>query len=246
MTHSAVEPVNDGRLTQPVSPQSNVLANDVVPRDEPPAHAVSWIGIDLKRRMFSVIATSVGSRSMLDAPKKPTMPFVRSSTYCGVVRLGDRPAVAEHQDVRVDRPAPRRAAPARARRPRRASCAVCGADAALGRQAHVRDEHVGAGLGHRARLVLGEHVGRGQQVELVRARGSSRPPGRSPCRSPPGPARNVPSISPTVGKFCTPVKPARLTSSRKRGISRNGIGAADAGQHRRVARRPAAPRAPCP
>ena len=31
--------------------------------------------------MFSVIATSVGSRSMLDAPKKPTTPVVRSSTY---------------------------------------------------------------------------------------------------------------------------------------------------------------------
>ena len=36
------------------------------------------------------------------------------------------------------------------------------------------------------------------------------------------PARNVPSISPTVGKFCTPEKPAAATSSRKRGISRNG------------------------
>ena len=28
-----------------------------------------------------MIATSVGSRSMLDAPKKPTMPFVFSRTY---------------------------------------------------------------------------------------------------------------------------------------------------------------------
>src|SRR5215217_50340 len=35
----------------------------------------------LKRRMFSVIATSVGSRSIDDAPKKPTIPSVRSSTY---------------------------------------------------------------------------------------------------------------------------------------------------------------------
>ena len=35
-------------------------------------------------------------------------------------------------------------------------------------------------------------------------------------------ARNVPSISPTVGKFCTPAKPASRTSRRKFGMSRNG------------------------
>jgi hypothetical protein len=32
--------------------------------------------------MFSVMAISVGRRSMLEAPKKPTTPSVRSSTYC--------------------------------------------------------------------------------------------------------------------------------------------------------------------
>src|SRR5579859_4744972 len=37
--------------------------------------------IRLKRRMVSVMATSVGSLSILDAPKKPTMPCVRSKTY---------------------------------------------------------------------------------------------------------------------------------------------------------------------
>ena len=37
--------------------------------------------MDLKRLMFSVMATSVGRRSMLEAPKKPTMPVVRSRTY---------------------------------------------------------------------------------------------------------------------------------------------------------------------
>ena len=36
------------------------------------------------------------------------------------------------------------------------------------------------------------------------------------------PARIVPSIRPTVGKFCTPVKPASATSARKRSIRRNG------------------------
>jgi hypothetical protein len=33
---------------------------------------------------------------------------------------------------------------------------------------------------------------------------------------------NTPSMSPTVGKFCTPAKPIAASSSRKRGISRNG------------------------
>ncbi len=34
--------------------------------------------------------------------------------------------------------------------------------------------------------------------------------------------RWLPSIRPTVGKFWTPEKPIRLSSSRKTGISRNG------------------------
>jgi hypothetical protein len=38
-------------------------------------------------------------------------------------------------------------------------------------------------------------------------------------------------MSPTVGKFCTPVKPARLTSCRKLRHEPEGIGAAHAGQH---------------
>ena len=37
-------------------------------------------GIALKRRMFSVIAISVGSRSIDEAPKKPTTPSVFAST----------------------------------------------------------------------------------------------------------------------------------------------------------------------
>ena len=36
------------------------------------------------------------------------------------------------------------------------------------------------------------------------------------------PTRIVPSKRPTVGKFCTPLKPMRISSSRKTGISRNG------------------------
>ena len=35
-------------------------------------------------------------------------------------------------------------------------------------------------------------------------------------------ARNVPSIRPTVGKFCTPAKPSSSMVCRKRSIVRNG------------------------
>ena len=35
-------------------------------------------------------------------------------------------------------------------------------------------------------------------------------------------ARNVPSMMPTVGKFCTPEKPIAFTSSRNTSIWRNG------------------------
>ena len=38
------------------------------------------VGIALKRFMFSVIATSVGSRSIDEAPKKPSTPVVRAMT----------------------------------------------------------------------------------------------------------------------------------------------------------------------
>ena len=61
-----------------------LLALDVGLVDEPPVHTRSpsrlRAGIALKRFTVSVSAISVGSRSMLEAPKKPTTPWVRSST----------------------------------------------------------------------------------------------------------------------------------------------------------------------
>ena len=60
----------------------------------------SWIGIDLKRRMFSVIAISVGRRSMLEAPKKPTTPVGVLENVLRVLGLGDRAAVAEARGCR--------------------------------------------------------------------------------------------------------------------------------------------------
>src|SRR5437588_11139950 len=45
-----------------------------------PSVVVSQTAILLKRRMFSVIAASVGRRSMLEAPKKPTTPVARLNT----------------------------------------------------------------------------------------------------------------------------------------------------------------------
>ena len=56
-----------------------LLLLDVCLLDEG-AHCSSSMGMDLKRRMFSVIAVSVGSRSIDEAPKKPTTPSVFAST----------------------------------------------------------------------------------------------------------------------------------------------------------------------
>ena len=83
----------------------------------------------------------------------------------GVLRLGDRPAVAEDEDVRRDldgrvvhRLDEVDALVERSRRLR--------ADRASRRQAHVRDEDVGPGLGHRAGVLRREDVRTRQQVEL--------------------------------------------------------------------------------
>ena len=48
-------------------------------------------------------------------------------------------------------------------------------------------------------------------------------------------ARKMPSISPTVGKFCTPANPTAFTSSRKPVEDAEWIGAVHAGQNRRPA-----------
>ena len=183
----------------------------------PPQFAASA----LKRRMFSVIAISVGRRSMLDAPKKPTTPVGAVEHVLRVLGLGERPAVAEHDHVRVhlDGGVAHRldqldALVQRARRLR--------ADRALRRQPHVRARARrrpprSSPPPTRGRTRTGRSAGPAR-----RPRGSSRPRARSPCRSPPGSRGTSPSISPTVGKFCTPANPASSTWRRKRGISRNG------------------------
>ena len=48
-------------------------------------------------------------------------------------------------------------------------------------------------------------------------------------------ARNVPSISPTVGKFCTPAKPASAHLAQEDVHQPERVGPADAGEDRRVA-----------
>ena len=47
-------------------------------------------------------------------------------------------------------------------------------------------------------------------------------------------ARNVPSMRPTVGKFCTPEKPSAFSSVEEDVHAAERIGAVDAGEHRRV------------
>src|SRR3989449_2772853 len=85
----------------------------------------------------------------------------------GIVRLRDGPAVAEDEDLRVDRL--RRVV----HRLDQADALVqrlgrLGADRTAGGQPHVRDEHVRACLGHRLCLFGLKDVGGGQEVELVR------------------------------------------------------------------------------
>ena len=76
------QPVLVGAPRMPALPQSNVVGLDLVLQHEAARHvsSPSSTGMDLKRRMFSVIAVSVGSRSIDEAPKKPTMPVVRAIT----------------------------------------------------------------------------------------------------------------------------------------------------------------------
>src|SRR5579875_2848908 len=71
--------------------------------------------------------------------------------------LGDRTAVAEHQDVRVDgdRRVPHRLHPLhRLVQAQRGPCA----DSARGGQAHMRDQYIGAGPGHLPGLPGVEHI----------------------------------------------------------------------------------------
>ena len=104
--------------------------------------------MDLKRRMVSVMAVSVGRRSIDDAPKKPTTPSVRSSTYAASSgsAIGPPWQSTSTSGFDRDRGVPHRLheLDALVQRLRR-----LGADCAAGREAHVRHEHIGAGLGHR-------------------------------------------------------------------------------------------------
>jgi hypothetical protein len=72
-----------GRRHEPPPDRAPIelLLPERVPYDER-AHRCSLLTTSaLKRRMFSVIATSVGNRSIELAPKKPVTPSVRSSTH---------------------------------------------------------------------------------------------------------------------------------------------------------------------
>ena len=130
-----------------MTPQSNVIVGSEAGSTNLDASAPSTS--DLKRRMFSVMATSVGSRSIDEAPKKPADAARALQDEARVLGLGDRAAVAEHEHVvrahggvvhRLD------LADALLERPRRVR-----ADRALRRQAHVRHQHVGAGPRHGGR-----------------------------------------------------------------------------------------------
>src|SRR5262249_16992652 len=83
-----------------------------------------------------------------------------------VLWLGNWPAMTENKDLLTDRLRPvgeRLSAAGRLVE----SQGGPGADGALGGQAHVRDQHVGAGLCHVASLVLVEDIGAGEQTDLM-------------------------------------------------------------------------------
>ena len=180
---------------------------------------------------------------MLEAPKKPTTPCGASEHVGGVLRLGDRPAVAEDEDVRVDRlgrvvhrldalDGTRRAS----WRSRRRSCpSSSGPCAARGRRPRPRPS---------ARASSGvEHVRAVSRSSSRAASRSSRPRARSPCPSPRGSAGRCRRSGRRWGSSGRRRSPVSLSSPQEDGHEPERVGAADAGQHRRVAGRSAAPRA---
>ena len=181
----------------------------------------------LKRRMFSVIATSVGQAFHARGAEEADDALGAVEHVGGVVGLGDRAAVAEHEHVRV-------------------------LPTAASRIAWISSTHWSSDLARSARRSSpwssGPCAGRARRR---RPRPSPPPaPGRTrtarsagragaPCAiistSSPKPmpvssrfARKVPSISPTVGKFCTPAKPASLDLAQEPVHQPERIGAADA------------------
>ena len=77
-------------------------------------------------------------------------------------------------------------------------------------------------FGHRRRVVLVEDIGRRQHVPWRGPWRSCRPRARRTCRSPRGWRGTCRRSGRRSGKFCTPEKPMRFSSSRKTSISRNG------------------------
>src|SRR5581483_2245677 len=85
----------------------------------------------------------------------------------GIGRLGDRAAMREHEDIRID--AQGRSGPGadlfRAVFQLQSSVR---ADSSAGGEAEMADDDIGPGNGHRGGLLLAEHIGRGQHVLLMR------------------------------------------------------------------------------
>ena len=206
-----------------ISPQSKLMvgrAAGSISFDGMGSSSHAWASA-LKRRMFSVIATSVGRRSMLEAPKKPTTPVGALQHVLRVLGLGERAAVAEHDHVGVDRHRrvahrldPLDALVERERRLRRRSCPSSSAPCAAPAR---RPRRASSPRPTRGRRRTARSAGPAR-----RPRGSSRPRGRSPCRSPRGWRGTCRRSGRPSGSSARPAKPASRTSRRKFGMSRNG------------------------
>src|ERR687895_296173 len=174
----------------------------------------------LKRRMFSVMATSVGRRSMLDAPKNPTTPSVRSSTY----RASSGSASGPPWQSTITSGLTATAASRIAWISSTHSSSVSAVSAPI--VPFVVSPMCGTSTSAPARVIASADSGSNtygavsSPIEAASRIISTSRPYPIPVSS--RFARKVPSISPTVGKFCTPANPASRTSRRKFGMSRKG------------------------
>jgi hypothetical protein len=109
------------------------------------------------------------NREPLDArsAEKPVYAAGVFENEASVIGFGDRAAVADHQHVRIDGSArvANRLYALGGYLQRESSSSANGA---FGRQAHMGDEYIGAGLGHQVRLILVEDIRAGKQIQPAR------------------------------------------------------------------------------
>ena len=174
-------------------------------------------------------ARSAGSRSIDEAPKKPQTPVVRSSTYAASCGSAIGPP---WHSTRMPGRTPSAASRIACTRPTHSS-SVSAVRAPI--VPDVVSPMCGTRTSAPARAIAAACSASKTYGQVTRPR-SAASRIISTSRSKPMPVssrfcRNTPSISPTVGKFCTPANPRADSSSRKSRHDPKRIGSADARQH---------------